>query len=179
MAKQQSLDRYELYEQVWQFPMIKLGERYGVTRATIKWACTRMGIPLPHQGYWAHLAAGLAKAKAPLPPRSADQPKTISRADLLKQEPPNRRKGNHRQRSRWIEERKRILEEDIKRANLMMEVDGWHRAESIRRYLGELDKRVALGGTPAEGYAEWRAWTERCAMDLDYSSSRVETAPGR
>ena len=62
----------------------------------------------------------------------------------------------------------------IKRAELIDEVDGWHRAESIRRYLDELDRRIAAGGIPTEGYAEWRAWAERCAVDLDYSNSRVE-----
>lgn len=179
MVHKLAIDREVLYEEVWKAPMITVGEKYGVSRPTIKWACIQMGIPLPPQSYWTHLAHDLKIVEQPpLPRRRQDQPQTISRAELVKQEPPSRRKGNHRQRARWIEERKRILEEDIKRADLMEEVDGWHRAESIRRYLAELDRRIAAGGTPTEGYGEWRVWAERCATDVDYSSSRVELDEG-
>jgi hypothetical protein len=57
--------------------------------------------------------------------------------------------------------------------------DGWRRAESIRRYLDELDRRIAAGGTLTEGYAEWRAWAEQCAIDFDYFNSRVELDEGQ
>lgn len=175
MSKGSGITRDQVYEEVWREPMAVVGERYGVSRPTVKWACLQMGVPLPPQGYWAHLAKGRKILEQPrLPARRANQPQTISRADLVKQEPRSRRKGNHRQRARSVEERKRILEEDIKRADLMEEVDGWHRAESIRRYLGELDRRIASGATPTGGYAEWRLWAERCAADLDYSRSRAE-----
>lgn len=180
MAHKPGIDRDALYEEVWKAPMLKVGEKYGLSRPTIKWACIQMGIPLPPQSYWTHLAHGLKIVAQPaLPQRRQDQPQTISRAELVKQEPPSCRKGNPLQRARWSEERERIREEDIKRAELMEEVDGWHRAESIRRYLGELDRRIAADGMPTEGYAEWRAWAERCAADLDYSSSRVEFDGGR
>jgi len=179
MAHKPGIDRDALYEEVWKAPMLKVGEKYSVSRPTIKWACIQMGIPLPPQSYWTHLAHGLKiVAQPPLPQRRQDQPQTISRAELVKQEPPSRRKGNPRQRARFIEELQRIREEDIKRADLMEEVDGWQRAESIRRYLSALDRRIAAGGIPTEGYAEWRAWAERCATDVDYSNSRVELDDG-
>lgn len=175
MARKPEIERDVLYEEVWKNPMITVGEKYGVSRPTIKWACIQMGIPRPPQSYWTHIAHGLRIVeRPPLPPRAQDQPQTISRAELVKQEPPSRRKGNPLQRARLTAERKRLHEEEIKRADLMDEVEGWHRAETIRRYIAELDRRIAAGGTPTEGYADWRAWAERCAVELDYSDSRVE-----
>jgi hypothetical protein len=174
------LDRNRLYDEVWRIPMITLGEKYGVSRPTIKWACMQMGVPLPPQAYWTHLARGRKIVdQPPLPLRRANQPQTIRRADLLKQERPSRRTVEQRRKARKlrVEKARHIMEEEIRYADLMEEVDGWHRAESIRRYLSELDRRLAAGGTPIEGYAEWRAWVEQCAADLDYSSSRVEAGP--
>jgi hypothetical protein len=144
--------------------MMVVGERYGISRPTIKWACIQMGIPLPPQSYWTHLSHGLKIVEqSPLPPRGWNQPQTISRAELLKQEP--KRRGTPEQLRKRREKARRILEENIRYGALMEEVDGWHRAESIRRYLSELDRRIAAGGTPTEGYAEWRTWVEQCAAD--------------
>jgi hypothetical protein len=94
----------------------------------------------------------------------------------LKQEPPSRRTIEQRRKTRKIraEKVRLMMGEDLRYGELIMEVDDWHRAESIGRYLGELDRRIALGGQPVEGYAEWRAWAERRVKDLDYSNLRVE-----
>lgn len=177
MQKREDIDRDTLYDEVWRIPMITLGEeKYGVSRPTIKWACIKMGIPKPPQTYWAHLAAGLKTERSPLPPRGWNQPQTISHAELLKQGP--KRRGTPEQIRKRREKARRILEESVRYGALMEEVDGWHRAESIRRYLSELDHRITAGGTPVERYAEWRAWAERCAADLDYSGSRVALVEG-
>lgn len=55
----QRLGRGELYELVWQVPMIELGKRYGVSRDAIRWACFQLRVPLPPQGYWGSLRAGI------------------------------------------------------------------------------------------------------------------------
>jgi hypothetical protein len=177
MSKSLSIGRDQLYEEVWRAPMMVVGERYGISRATIKWACIQMGIPLPPQAYWTHLARGRKIVEQPpLPPRRANQPQTINRADLLKQERPSRRTVEQRRKTQKLRQEKarRILEEEIRYAGLMEEVDGWHRAESIRRYLGELDRRIASGGIPTEGHAEWRGWAEAVADELDGISLRVQ-----
>lgn len=174
MSKSLSIDRDTLYNEVWRIPMITLGqEKYGVSRSTIKWACMQMGVPLPPQAYWTHLARGRKIVDQPtLPPRRQNQPQTIGRAELMKREPKNHETFEQLLKGR--EKALRIMEEEIRYAEFMEEVDGWHRAEPIRRYLSELDRRIAVGGTPNEGYAEWRAWAERCAVELDCSDSRVE-----
>jgi translation initiation factor 1 (eIF-1/SUI1) len=178
MSKSLSIDRDTLYNEIWRIPMITLGqEKYGVSRSTIKWACMQMGVPLPPQAYWTHLARGRKIVdQPPLPPRRQNQPQTISRAELMKQEPKN--PETFEQLLKRRQKALRIMEEEIRYAELMEEVDGWQRAESIRRYLSELDRRIAAGGTSTEGYAEWRAWAERCATDLDSSTSRVELDEG-
>jgi hypothetical protein len=175
------MDRDTLYNEVWQAPMIEVGKKHGISRPTVKWACMQMGVPLPPQSYWTHLAHGLRiTEQPPLPRRRADQPQTISRSDLLKQERPSRRTVEQRRKTQKIraEKARLIMEEELRYGELLTEVDDWHRAESIRRYLGELDRRIALGGQPVDGYIEWRAWAERRVKDLDYSNLRVELDEG-
>ena len=76
------------------------------------------------------------------------------------------------------EQRKRAEEEKQRRDMLVQEVERWERAESIRRYLFELDRRTAAGGTPMNDYAEWRQWATEVADDLDESRVRVTPDAG-
>lgn len=132
MSKSLSIDRDTLYNEVWRIPMITLGqEKYGVSRSTIKWACMQMGVPLPPQAYWTHLARGRKIVDQPtLPPRRQNQPQTIGRAELMKREPKNHETFEQLLKGR--EKALRIMEEEIRYAEFMEEVDGWHRAEPIR-----------------------------------------------
>lgn len=183
MKKHDGINRGTLYEEVWQLPMIEVGKRYGVSRPTIKWACQELGVPLPPQAYWIHRKRGHLLARPDLPRRQPDQPQVISRATLLQHERPSRRSVEQRRRARKLrlENAQCIMEERIFHAELMAEVDDWHRAQSIRHYLAELDRRLADGGRSLEGYAEWRAKAERYLSDLcpaDLRVERYETAFG-
>ncbi len=50
--------RAELYRQVWETPMARLAEKYGVSGNGLKKICKRLHVPCPPRGYWAKLAAG-------------------------------------------------------------------------------------------------------------------------
>jgi prophage regulatory protein len=91
MAGKELLSRNELYEEAWQRPMIELGAKYGVSRATIKWACLQLRVPLPPLAYWIHRKRGHLLPRPPLPLVLPGQPRTISRATLVQQERPKRR----------------------------------------------------------------------------------------
>lgn len=71
--KSVNINRNELYENVWQFPMIKLGEKYGISANGLKKICIKLNVPFPSVGYWSKIKADY-KLKIPsLPPVSKDQ----------------------------------------------------------------------------------------------------------
>lgn len=67
IAVRMPLDRAALYELVWSEPMLKVGERLGVSSSYMARVCTLMNVPRPERGYWAKLAAGKTQKKPPLP----------------------------------------------------------------------------------------------------------------
>jgi len=58
--------RDELYRQVWETPMSRLAEKYGISGNGLKKICKRLHVPCPPRGYWAKLAAGKRVKPAPL-----------------------------------------------------------------------------------------------------------------
>ena len=63
--------RDDLYRQVWETPMSKLGEHYGVTGNGLAKICERLKVPYPPRGYWAKKAAGQKVISYQLPPPDA------------------------------------------------------------------------------------------------------------
>lgn len=62
-----SITREELYEAVWEAPLTKLAQRFGVSDVAVAKACRKRGIPLPGLGHWAKVAAGHRISRPPLP----------------------------------------------------------------------------------------------------------------
>lgn len=60
-------ERKTLYDEVWQQPVTKVAERYGVSDVMIRKVCKAMNIPVPPRGYWAKKAAGQSVEREPLP----------------------------------------------------------------------------------------------------------------
>lgn len=63
------ITRQELYEQVWEQPMVHVGSEYGLSGNAIKKYCTKYRIPVPGRGHWAKLKAGKKVRQVSLPPR--------------------------------------------------------------------------------------------------------------
>ena len=57
-----------LYAEVWEQPVTKVGEKYGVSDVAIAKLCRRLRVPVPGRGYWARKAAGQTLKQTPLPP---------------------------------------------------------------------------------------------------------------
>jgi hypothetical protein len=61
-------DREELYRKVWEQPMLKVAEEYGVSSVALGKTCRKLSVPVPGRGYWAKLAHGHpGEKKPPLP----------------------------------------------------------------------------------------------------------------
>lgn len=66
-----TLTRRELYDRVWQTPMVKLAAEYGISGRGLAKLCERHAIPVPGRGHWAVTKAGYVIERDPLP---ADPP---------------------------------------------------------------------------------------------------------
>lgn len=57
----------ELFEKMWQTPMVKLAHEIGVSDVAVAKACRKAGIPLPGRGYWAK--SEKQRQRKPKPPQ--------------------------------------------------------------------------------------------------------------
>ncbi len=71
-----TLSREELYEQVWERPLIHLAEKFGISDRGLGKRCTRLEIPLPGRGYWRKIELGQSVEKEELSPASKDCPRS-------------------------------------------------------------------------------------------------------
>lgn len=60
-------NRVELYNEVWNQPIVKLARKYGISDVALGKACRKLRIPHPGRGYWAKWTAGKAVKQEPLP----------------------------------------------------------------------------------------------------------------
>ncbi len=70
--------RDQLFKQVWETPMIKLAEQYGISGNGLAKICRRLNIPYPPRRWWAKKTAGQTVKAAELPPISAGIPKEVT-----------------------------------------------------------------------------------------------------
>lgn len=59
--------REQLYNEVWNEPVIKVAKKYGVSDVMIHKVCKSLNIPVPPRGYWAKKQAGQKVEITPLP----------------------------------------------------------------------------------------------------------------
>jgi len=60
------LSRKELYNLVWQKPIMQIAKEYGLSDRGLGKLCERYGIPTPPRGYWQKIASGQKIKKPPL-----------------------------------------------------------------------------------------------------------------
>jgi hypothetical protein len=62
-----SWNRVELYNEVWNEPLVKLSRKYGISDVRLGKVCRRLSVPHPGRGYWAKRKAGVPVERLPLP----------------------------------------------------------------------------------------------------------------
>jgi hypothetical protein len=90
------LTREELYELVWHKPMLRVGERFGVSSSYMARVCSDLHVPRPPRGYWAQLEFG--KTVPDRPPLPIARP-----GDLTSWSPGSPLMPAQRQTSRQVE----------------------------------------------------------------------------
>ena len=72
-----TLSREDLHRLVWETPMIRLGERFGISGNGLAKICRRLDIPYPPRGHWAKKAAGHKVMTVPLPAAQSNTPASV------------------------------------------------------------------------------------------------------
>ena len=62
-----SWNRLELYNEVWDQPLVKLSRKYGISDVRLGKVCRKLRIPHPGRGYWAKRVVGQNVEQVPLP----------------------------------------------------------------------------------------------------------------
>jgi hypothetical protein len=60
-------NRVELYNEVWNQPLVRLSRKYGISDVRLGKVCRKLKIPNPARGYWAKRAVGQTVEQVPLP----------------------------------------------------------------------------------------------------------------
>ncbi len=60
-------NRVELYNEVWDQPLVKLSKKYGISDVRLGKVCRKLKIPHPPRGYWAKRAVDQTVGQVPLP----------------------------------------------------------------------------------------------------------------
>ena len=68
--------REELYQEVWQTPIHRLSNKYGLSDVGLKKICKKLGVPTPPRGYWMRIKSGESIRRPPLPSLNQGQPQT-------------------------------------------------------------------------------------------------------
>lgn len=73
-----TVNREDLYRQVWETPMSRLAADYGISGNGLSKICDRLKIPYPPRGYWAKKAAGQKVIQFRLPDLKDDTPTEVT-----------------------------------------------------------------------------------------------------
>lgn len=160
MAGEQSerpvtVNRDELYAQVWDKPMSRLAAEYGISGVGLAKICRRLNVPYPARGYWARKAAGHPVKQTPLPAKPGAVPSQVTiaptppppappqsppeleaalaaaREQLGRVAVPDRLARPHPIVAAWMEERKRRRQEARQ----------WHRPDLVPADFTPLERR--------------------------------------
>lgn len=77
MYKQIKFTRENLYEMVWERPVLTIAKEIGVSDVAVAKACRKAGIPLPIRGHWAIVKSGKVVKIPPLPKPKPGQSDSI------------------------------------------------------------------------------------------------------
>jgi hypothetical protein len=79
-------DREELYQKVWEHPMLKVAQEYGVSSVALGKTCKKLSVPVPGRGHWAKLAHGHSGTNKPPLPKLEKVP-VIYRSPIAEKKP--------------------------------------------------------------------------------------------
>ncbi len=79
-----TINRLDLYEQVWREPVSRLAPKYEISDVGLKKICRKLNVPTPPLGYWTKIQHNIRVDKPPLPNLKYGEPHihTIHKSEL-------------------------------------------------------------------------------------------------
>jgi hypothetical protein len=71
-----TIERNELYKQVWNEPVSKVALKYRISDVGLKKICKKLRVPTPPRGHWAKVQNGVSVKRIPLPKLKYGEPDT-------------------------------------------------------------------------------------------------------
>jgi hypothetical protein len=126
--------RSVLYEEVWDAPLTRLGEKYGLSDNGLRKVCKALKVPLPAQGHWAKVAAGQTIPRTPLP--KTDGPETYVSEPERSQRPFHTPEDDA-----WVADRIAFERQPENKIEVALPPSRWH--EAVRPIRDKLKEEVA------------------------------------
>ena len=130
--------REELYKMVWDKPMIRLAEEFGITGNGLAKICDKLDVPYPPRGHWAKKEAGKPVVTLKLPPRRDGIP---SAADICPTPPKPTLSPLAEQAAATVADRIRDVVVPESNDNLHPRVQAWIAGHKKRQKERELENR--------------------------------------
>lgn len=130
--------REELYQMVWDKPMMRLAEEFGITGNGLAKVCDRLDVPYPPRGYWAKKEAGKPVITLKLPPRREEIPIA---ADIHPTPPKPAPSPAAEQAAATVADRIRDVAVPESNDNLHPRVQAWIAGHAKRQKERELENR--------------------------------------
>lgn len=140
--------REELYQMVWDKPMIRLAEEFGITSNGLAKVCDRLDVPYPPRGHWAKKEAGKPVVTLKLPPRRDGIP---SAADIHPTPPKPALSPAEEQAAAAVAERIRDIAVPESNGHLHPRVQAWivgHKKRQKEREQENRSRRREIGWAP-------------------------------
>jgi hypothetical protein len=137
--------REELYRMVWDKPMIRLAEEFGITGNGLAKVCDRLDVPYPPRGHWAKKEAGKPVVTLKLPPRRDGIPNA---ADIHPTPPKPAPSPAAEQAAAIVADRIRDVAVPERNENLHAGVQAWiarHKKRQKERELENRNRRRDIG----------------------------------
>jgi hypothetical protein len=161
--------RHELFDLVWEVPMVHLGNQLGMSDVGLRKICVKYGIPLPPRGYWTRKQMGKADAKPELP-----QPKFNPALEFDQPIDAEVKEIRRKEREKFL---KSLEDYEVRTIDELKDLRCVRTAEGISKFIADLEKRshdsyASVKDKPAK-------WPPNNVFAFKYFYARKEQIPIR
>jgi hypothetical protein len=159
--------RIELFEMVWETPMIHLAKKLNLSDVGLRKICKKQGIPLPRSGHWTRKQLGKEDARPDLP--SPNHNPTINLPDEVQAE-------QNRSRGAIVKAAKKPPEQpQLRTIEQLHDLRCIQTAEGIKAHIKTIEKKIGQSYESVKHQPE--KWPPTNLFEFSYFHSRQEQIP--
>jgi hypothetical protein len=159
--------RIELFEMVWETPMIHLAKKLNLSDVGLRKICKKQGIPLPRSGHWTRKQLGKEDARPDLPYPSHNPTINLPDETLAEQ---------NRVRGEIVKAAKKPLEQpQLRTIEQLHDLRCIQTAEGIKAHIKAIEKKTGQSYESVKHQPE--KWPPTNLFEFSYFHSRQEQIP--